>query len=244
MSAEREVKTSAATESRASAGEPDAGGATDAAEGRSLASPMDRRRALRLIGLAGAAPLAGGFAWSVEEAANAAVALGKRPASAAPFAPDFFTPHEWETVRVLVDLVIPADARSGSATDAGVPEFIDFMMVDGAEGRRRAMRDGLAWLDAESTRRFAQTFLAAADAQRRELLDAVAWPERAPAELESGVGWFNSFRDLTGAGFFSSRMGWEDLQYMGNTVVPSWEGCPEPALRKLGVSYDLMRVRR
>ena len=207
-------------------------------------STMDRRRALRLIGVAGAAPLAGSFEWSAEDVANAAVALEKRAASNARFAPDFFTPHEWETVRVLVDLVIPADGRSGSATDAGVPEFIDFMMIDGSEGRRSSMREGLAWLDAEAERRFRTTFLTAADALRRQILDDIAWPERAPAELEAGVGWFNSFRDLTGAGFFSSRLGWDDLQYMGNMVVPAWEGCPEPALRKLGVNYDLMERRR
>ena len=214
------------------------------ADGTSSASPIDRRSALKLIGVASVAPLAGGFDWSAEDVANASVALEKRAPAATPFAPDFFTPHEWETVHVLVDLVIPADGRSGSATDAGVPEFIDFMMVDGTEGRRRAMREGLTWLDAEAQRRFGTTYVAASDAQRRQILDQIAWPERAPAELEAGVGWFNSFRDLTGAGFFSSRMGWDDLRYMGNTVVPVWEGCPEPTLRKLGVSYALMEVRR
>jgi gluconate 2-dehydrogenase gamma chain len=208
-------------------------------------STMDRRRALKLIGAAGVAPLAGGFDWTSEEVARSASQLVARQAAPATvFAPDFFNPHEWETVRALVDLVIPADERSPAATAAGVPEFIDFMMVDGTEARRTAMRGGLAWLDTETRRRHDVTFLTASDAQRRDVLDAIAWPQRASPTLQSGVAWFNSFRDLTGAGFFSSRIGHEDLQYMGNVMVPVWNGCPEPALRKLGVTYDVMNTRR
>ena len=205
---------------------------------------IDRRRALKLIGAAGALPLA--FDWTAEEVGHVLVELEKRAATpAAAQVPEFFTAHEWDTVRILVDLVIPADDRSGSATDAGVPEFMDFMMVDGSDGRRRTMREGLAWLDAESGRRFGGlTFVGASDAQRRQILDAVAWPDRAPESVAEGVGWFNSFRDLTAAGFFSSRVGYEDLRYMGNTAVEVWNGCPEPAMTKLGVSPGVMGVRR
>lgn len=207
---------------------------------------IDRRRALGLLGALGAAPLVGGFDWSEQDVENAAVAVQKRLASAsrASAAPGFFTPHEWDTVRVLADIVIPRDARSGSATEAGVPEFMDFMMVDGTEARRVAMREGLGWLDEETRRRFDVSFLEANDAQRRALLDDIAWPARARPEMQPGVGWFNSFRDLTGAGFFSSRMGYEDLRYMGNQMVTEWTGCPEAVLSKLNVSYDLMNSRR
>jgi hypothetical protein len=208
-------------------------------------STMDRRRALELIGAAGVAPLAGAFAWTSEEVSRgAAQALARRTAQPVAVAPDFFTQHEWEMVRLLVDLVIPADERSPAATAAGVPEFLDFMMVDGTEARRTAMRGGLAWLDSETRERHGVTFLAAGDAERRALLDDIAWPERARPELQSGVAWFNSFRDLTGAGFFSSRIGYQDLQYLGNTFVAEWTGCPEAALRKLGISYDVMHTRR
>lgn len=208
-------------------------------------STMDRRRALKLIGAAGVAPISGAYEWTSRDVERAATEVRKRLAISAPApAPGFFTPHEWETVRVLVDLVLPADARSGSATDAGVPEFMDFMMLDGSEARRHSMRAGLAWLDAEAARRFGATFLGATDGQRRGILDDVAWPERAPEALADGVAWFNSFRDLTGAGFFSSRLGYEDLQYMGNTAVAEWDGCPEAAVRRLGVGYDVMDTRR
>lgn len=152
----------------------------------------------------------------------------------------FFTPEEYETVCVLVDLVIPGDERSGSATDAGVPEFMDFMMADQdtAPEARAAMRRGLAWMDGECRRRFGRKFVECAGKERTALLDDVAWPERAPADMSQGVAFFNGFRDLTASGFWSSEMGVKDLQYQGNAFVPEWKGCPDAALRKVGVQYD------
>jgi hypothetical protein len=61
--------------------------------------------------------------------------------------------------------------------------------------------------------------------------------------MTAGVTFFNRARDMTAAGFFSSAMGWQDIGYIGNVAVPNWQGCPKPALDKLGVSYDLMRTR-
>jgi hypothetical protein len=176
--------------------------------------------------------------WTETEAEAAAQAAGAaRQAAqrtAAAYKPKFFTPHQWATVTLLVDIIIPKDERSGSATDAGVPEFMDFMMVD-QPARQSAMRGGLAWLDRESNKRFDKTFVAATDAQRKEILDEIAWPRRAAPAVAAGVAFFNSFRDLTASGFFSSKMGVEDLRYMGNTFVPKWTGCPEPVLKKLGL---------
>ena len=152
------------------------------------------------------------------------------------FRPRFFTAAEWRTVRRLADLVIPRDERSGSATDAAVPEFMDFMM--GAYPNMQAwMRDGLAWLDAESTKRFSHAFVSCTNDQRIAVLDDIAWPKRAREEMRPGVEFFNRFRDLTASGFWSSRMGVHDLQYRGNTALAEWPGCPPAALRKLGVSY-------
>jgi len=151
--------------------------------------------------------------------------------------PKFFGAHEWETVRLLVDLVIPRDQRSGSATDAGVPEFMDFVMTD-QPGRQTAMRGGLAWLDHECERRYGTTFVGSEAAQRTALLDDIAWPDRARPEVSQGVAFFNAFRDLTASGFWSSKTGVEDLKYLGNVVVPEWKGCPEEQLQKLGVRYD------
>jgi hypothetical protein len=140
-------------------------------------------------------------------------------------------------VRLLVDLIIPKDGRSGSATDAGVPEFMDFMMID-QPTRQIAMRGGLAWLDSECQERFDKTFLDCAETERSAVLDDIAWPAKARPELSHGVAFFNSFRDLTASGFWTTRMGIDDLQYMGNRSVARWNGCPPEALKKLGVSYE------
>jgi gluconate 2-dehydrogenase gamma chain len=152
------------------------------------------------------------------------------------YEPRHFTPHEWDTVRLLVDMIIPRDERSGSATDAGVPEFMDFMLADDPE-LETPVRGGLAWLDHACDDRYGKTFLTASDAERTALLDAIAWPKKAKPEDSSGVAFFNSFRDLTASGFYSSKLGVQDLRYIGNTAVPEWKGCPPEALAKLGVSY-------
>jgi len=140
-------------------------------------------------------------------------------------------------VRVLVDLIIPKDGRSGSATDAGVPEFMDFMMVDDP-GRQTPMRGGLAWIDHECEDRFDKRFLECTPAERAAVLDDIAWPQKAKPELAHGVAFFSNFRDLTASGFWTTRMGIDDLQYMGNRSVARWNGCPPEALKKLGVSYE------
>jgi gluconate 2-dehydrogenase gamma chain len=199
-------------------------------------SEINRRDALKILGLA---PLAAsiGVAPSQLERVTRAVARLEETATAA--APAFFNAHEWATVRLLVDYIIPRDARSGSATDAKVPEFIDFLMADreSSPASRTGMQGGLAWLDNESQHRFGKSFTGATDAQRRQLLDDIAWPEKARPEMHHGVIFFSRFRDLTASGFFSSQMGWQDVQYKGNVALPAWNGCPPTALQKLGVSY-------
>lgn len=191
---------------------------------------VNRREAVVLLG---SAALTLTFRWTPADVDRAARAAGAALANGT-FAPKFFTPHEWETVRLLVDLIIPADARSGSATDAGVPEFMDFMMMDRPHNQP-AMRKGLTWLDGECQRRFQQPLTGCTAAQRKTVLDLLAWPDRAPAAMKDGVNFFNGFRDLTASGFWSTKMGVEDLQYMGNTYVQEWKGCPDEVLKHLGL---------
>jgi hypothetical protein len=200
--------------------------------------PKPNRRAM--LQTLAAAPVAAGFAWTEAEArqahekAHAAAQQGTTRKPAAPFRPRFFTKHEYATVSVLVNLIIPKDERSGSATDAGVPQFMDFMMAD-QPARQVAMRGGLAWLDRECVTRFGKTFVACTPAERTRVLDDIAWPQKARPEHSHGVAFFNSFRDLTASGFFTSKMGIDDLQYMGNRYVPEWTGCPDEVLKKLGL---------
>ncbi len=203
---------------------------------------MNRRDALKVFAVA---PVAGALEWSgpsVERATKFVAALhAEEPTvNAAPYALKFFTAHEWRTVRVLADIIIPKDERSGSATDAKAPEFIDFMLMDKetSEGSRVSMRGGLAWLDNEMRKRFDTDFIASSDANRKQVLDAIAYPKKVNAELRRGSQWFDRFRSNVGAAFFSSAMGWKDLQYMGNVFNPGWNGCPPEATKKLGVSYE------
>jgi gluconate 2-dehydrogenase gamma chain len=205
-------------------------------------SGIGRRGILKMLGTV---PVAG-FALSpaqalaAQEAAKGAAVARK----GLPFSPKFFTAHEWSTVRLLADIVIPKDERSGSATDALVPEFMDFAMSDpllgerDREQRQTAMRGGLAWLDLECQDRFGKTFVDAAPGDRTQVLDDIAYPDKAKdkAELKPGVRFFSSFRDLTASGFWSSKMGVLDLQYIGNTYVAEWKGPPPEVLKKLGLT--------
>ena len=191
---------------------------------------VSRRDALKL---AAVAPLAG-VAKSPEmervERFMASITAPENQQQA--YVPKFFTAREWRTVRVLADYVIPRDDKSGSATEAKAPEYMDFVLHDEltSENNRIAMRGGLAWLDNECRKRFdGKTFIQATDAQRREVLDDIAYPRKAKPEHSYGVTFFNRFRDMTAAGFYSSAMGWKDLQYIGNVFNPGWDGCGNAA---------------
>jgi len=192
---------------------------------------LSRREAMQA--LAGIPLLAAGLR---PEQVLRATDAAREALHAASFTPAFFTAHEYATVRMLAELVIPRDGRSGGALDAGVPEFMDFILNENP-GMQTAFRGGLAWLDTEARERFGQEFLDLADVRRREILDDIAWPGRARPEHSQGVAFFNRFRDLTASGFFSSALGVADLHYIGNQFVTEWTGCPPEALAKLGVRY-------
>src|SRR5712672_2273369 len=195
---------------------------------------LSRRHALALFG---AAPAAAALAWTDVEARQAhehAVAAQAAKAGATPFKPKFFTAHEYATVGVLVDLIIPKDERSGSATDAGVPAFMDFMMIDQPR-RQIAMRGGLAMIDRLAVDRCGKRFVSATDRERRLLLDEIAYTSNPDRGLSQAIAFFSSFRDLTASGFWSTKVGVADLQYRGNVFVSEWTGCPDAALKKLGV---------
>ncbi|MGA3041191.1 MAG: gluconate 2-dehydrogenase subunit 3 family protein [Bryobacteraceae bacterium] len=145
-----------------------------------------------------------------------------------------FDEHDWHTVHVLCDLIVPADERSGSATAAGVPEFIDDWLdfrkqEDGHDDLTAQMLGGLAWLDRESSRLFGKAFGGVPVDQQKQILDRIAWPERAAPEDRRWAEFFSQFRDLTLNGFYSSKVGIADLPYLGNTAVEQWKGC-DPAV--------------
>ncbi|MDX1909811.1 MAG: gluconate 2-dehydrogenase subunit 3 family protein [Bacteroidia bacterium] len=158
------------------------------------------------------------------------------PEDQALMAEPFFTEHEMKTVRVLSDLIIPADSRSGGAVEAGAPEFIEFMMKDQPKFQT-PMRGGLRWVDVQSIRMYEKPFVDCDATQQKGLLDLIAWPAKAAPEHSQGVTFFNMMRDLVATGFFTSKMGMEDLQYMGNRPN-DWQGAPQAWLDRLGVSYE------
>src|SRR5205809_5057956 len=172
---------------------------------------MDRRSVVSLLAVA---PLATAFRWAPESVREASALAREAFERRTPYQPKNFTAHEWDTVRLLVDLIIPKDERSGSATDAGVPEFMDLMLGDEPD-LQTPVRGGLAWLDRECADRYGKTFVVCTTAERSAVLDAVAWPAKAKPEHAAGVAFFNRFRDLTASGFFSSRIGVQELRYIG-----------------------------
>lgn len=192
---------------------------------------VNRRRVLQLLG---SAPLAAGFVWTETEVLEAQRRTQQARRAAPGYKPSFFTAHEYRTVALLAEIIIPKDERSGGAGEAGVPEFIDFMMID-QPARQVPMRGGLAWLDQECNSRYNKTFVVATDAERREVLDEISGLEPRRPDQSHGVAFFRSFRDLVATGFWTSKIGIADLQFSGNVFVPEWDGCPDEALKKLGL---------
>lgn len=211
-----------------------------------MSGGLSRRDALAIMAIAPLAASLGTTPDVIEGAMAAAQRAQEQAAKQQPepgkYKPQFFDEHEWRTVRILTDLIIPRDERSGSATDAGVPEFIDFMMMD-RPSMQLQMRGGLRWLDNRSQTHFGQRFMALNATQQATVLDEIAYPDKAKPEVSHGVSFFNFFRDLTAAGFWSSRIGVQDLGYMGNEWRTEWNGCPPEANARLGVSPDVMNTR-
>ncbi len=153
-----------------------------------------------------------------------------------------FDDHEWKTIHILSDLIIPADDRSGSATQAGVPEFIDdWLDFQGGELRAQ-IRGGLVWLDVECNRQFSHDFADCSAAEQKQILDRISYPKKAAPEDANAVSFFNSLRGLVASGFFSSKMGVKDLPYLGNQMVAEWQGCPPEVAATIQKNLDRLGV--
>ena len=200
-------------------------------------SEVKRRRVLQILG---ATPAIAALGFTESEAAVAAqqAQAARRRAAAAgtAYKPKFFSAAEYAVVVALADLIIPRDERSPSASEVGTPAFVDHMA-----GNRRQygwmLRRGLGWLDAECRQRFGKGFIACADAERRQVLDDIAYPKKADPRFSQGVRFFSDLRDLVAGGFWSSKAGMADLGYQGN-VPTQWNGAPQAVLDKLGVTYE------
>jgi len=148
----------------------------------------------------------------------------------------FFTPSELTTIAVLADIIIPRDSHSGSASDAGVPAFIEFMAKDKPE-LQTPLRGGLHWLDAQTKKRFGAVFTDCNQKQQTEMVEDIAYPGKVKPGMSQGVAFFNLMRNLTASGFWSSQIGIADLGYVGN-VPNQWTGVPDDVLKQYGLEGE------
>ncbi|ULQ58055.1 gluconate 2-dehydrogenase subunit 3 family protein [Flavihumibacter rivuli] len=147
----------------------------------------------------------------------------------------FFTDHEMATITILGDIIIPRDEVSGSASDAGVPAFIEFIVKDMPQ-HQTPMRGGLRWLDLQSYKQFGKSFKDCSESERINLVDQIAYPQKAKPEMKQGVAFFSLMRNLTATGFYTSEIGVKDIGYVGNRPN-QWNGVPADVLKQYSLSY-------
>lgn len=189
---------------------------------------ISRRDLLRnlTVGVAGGSVLqmipaeAAALAHQMVHQEKAATLAGK-------YAPKYFSSHQYETLTTLCDTIIPKDEKSGGAVEAGAPEFIDLLTSEN-EDYQLELGGGLMWLDSFCADRYQLTFLECTPAQMKEVLDLIAYRKNAKADssLSQGVEFFARLRGMTCDGFYTSKIGIEDLEYIGNTALAEFPGCP------------------
>jgi hypothetical protein len=200
---------------------------------------FQRRAILKMMmaaPLAGWMPLAS-LAAEVAKAMPGSSVAGEHASDGAAdtYQPKVLNPHEWRTIQVLSDCILPADENSGSATEAGVPEFLDDWLDYQRGELLMEIQYGLTWLDVECRRAFHRDFVDCTSGQQEQILDRIAYPHKAAPEDVRVVVFFGHLRDLVLGGYYTSEMGIRDLPYLGNEPQASWQGCPAPVLAKLGL---------
>jgi gluconate 2-dehydrogenase gamma chain len=195
-----------------------------------------------------AAALLSGVGMELEGAQHVHEQAGSEKKKGA-YVPKEFAAGEWALLRKLTELIIPADEVSGSALDAGAPEFIDLLAKQN-EKLADIYHGGLAWMDAESRRRWNTTFVGASAAQHKELLDALVATDRRMAarkaeelvyeraapqrehsnytqqsgsDLEGGARFFDWVRRMTVDAFYTSPIGIKDIGFIGNRAYTKYE---------------------
>ena len=140
------------------------------------------------------------------------------------------------TITILGDIIIPKDGVSGSASDAKVPDFIEFIVKDMPE-HQTPMRGGLRWLNMQCLTRYEKPFKDCSQSQQMEMVDAIAFPKKAKPEMSQGVSFFSLVRNLTATGFYTTEMGMKDVGYIGNQPN-QWNGVPEDVLKRYNLAYS------
>jgi gluconate 2-dehydrogenase gamma chain len=190
---------------------------------------VQRREVLKAIVIGGATATVGG-AGNVLRAAHlpdvpATASAPPGAAAAAPYTPKCFSQHEFAVISRLADLILPRDTGPG-ALDARVPEYIDLQVSEMPDAQTH-LSGGVQWLDRYCNERFGKAFLVCSQAQQTQVLDVLADAKSVPPELAPARSFFVLVRALTCDGFYSSKLGFEELGYKGNTVA-EWHGCTHP----------------
>lgn len=212
---------------------------------------IERREILRYIGIASVAATFPGFSkWTFACAQDhvhaAPQAVAHNATNAAPYSRLFFSADQFKMVELLADMIIPADDSPG-AKEAGVAEFIDFMLANqvpvvanrdvrstadaleiGAAAQNQFIL-GLDWLDARSQSEFGKAFMDATASHQTALLEELAYKSKFKPGTESGRAFFQLMRDYTVIGYYTTKIGLESIGYPGLRVVwPSAQGCSHP----------------
>lgn len=177
-----------------------------------------RREILRNIA---ASVTLGGMSSEAAQHVHQETAAAKQKAGGV-YKPRLFNDREFRTVRRLAELIIPADEVSGSAVDAGAPEFID-LIASQNEDLATQLTGGLAWLERASEKRVGKGFLEASPAEQTALLDTIAFAKNATPETRPGVAFFDWMRRLTADAFYTSPTGVKDIGYKGNKGMTTFQ---------------------
>lgn len=163
-----------------------------------------------------------------QHAAQAAVKSGGA------YKPLLLSEHEFRTVRLLADLIIPPEDGLPGAAGAGAAEFID-LLANNNEKLKQIWLSGLAWLDHESRRRGGQSFVDAPPAVRQQILDDISFRKNSTPELAPGIQFFEWARRMVVDAYFTSPAGVKMLGFVGNT------GMSEFKVPKAPLDYALAR---
>ncbi|HZP16672.1 MAG TPA: gluconate 2-dehydrogenase subunit 3 family protein [Terriglobales bacterium] len=160
------------------------------------------------------------------EHAHHLIAAEKSSAARA-YTPKFFAPHEYKTLQALCQAIIPPDADSGGAIEAGAPEFIDLLTSENKDYQQK-LGGGIHWLDNTCIDRYGKNYLDCPPEQQKEILDRIAYRKNAIADpsLSPGVAFFSFLRNMTADGFFTSEIGIKYLGYIGSAFLKEFPGCP------------------
>ena len=142
-------------------------------------------------------------------------------------APAFFNKQQYATITELASLIIPTDETPG-AREAKVNEYIDLIVGESPFDVQKVFLDGLAWLDKASKDRHKKNFVNLSNSQQVGLLTEISKIKNPAPNEATQAKFFKAIKDMTIDGFYTSKIGIEELGYVGNTVLDEFPGCTHP----------------